>query len=182
MLWGTMILGLVGSRTLTSNLTLSVCVVYDDSGLDVRLITGPNFGCIRFMKRGGRVMPRYATNLTGQVFGKLQVLERGPENDVQGNAVWLCRCLLCGVERLYSAPKLKKRLVSGTGCGECSQAPDLIGKRFGHLVVVERSGTDLSRNSVWLCKCDCGGERRVPRPQLMYGTTSYCKTCKGRVK
>ena len=33
---------------------------------------------------------------------------------------------------------------------------DLTGQRFGRLVVVSRKPNNEWRNSMWLCKCDCG--------------------------
>ena len=34
---------------------------------------------------------------------------------------------------------------------------DLIGQRFGRLVVVDKCGKDKNgKNTIWLCKCDCG--------------------------
>lgn len=38
---------------------------------------------------------------------------------------------------------------------------DLIGRRFGKLVVKERKDNGKFRNSRWLCKCDCGNEKII---------------------
>lgn len=39
---------------------------------------------------------------------------------------------------------------------------DLTGKRFGRLLVLERSGTTPGTGSIqWLCKCDCGNEKLI---------------------
>lgn len=35
---------------------------------------------------------------------------------------------------------------------------DLIGKEFGKLTVIERSGSTEKGNSLWLCKCECGNK------------------------
>lgn len=37
-----------------------------------------------------------------------------------------------------------------------SKREDLLGKRFGRLIVVEFYGTDNGCHALWLCKCDCG--------------------------
>lgn len=42
-----------------------------------------------------------------------------------------------------------------------SKIVDLTGKRFGRLTVIKRSGSDKSKHSRWLCKCDCGNETTV---------------------
>lgn len=33
---------------------------------------------------------------------------------------------------------------------------DLEGAKVGRLTVIECVGTNKSKNTVWLCKCDCG--------------------------
>lgn len=38
---------------------------------------------------------------------------------------------------------------------------DLTGQRFGRLIVVRRVGSDKSKHSRWLCKCDCGNEKII---------------------
>lgn len=43
---------------------------------------------------------------------------------------------------------------------------DLAGERFGALIAVEPVGKDPSRNIIWKCRCDCGGEKNVPSDRL----------------
>lgn len=50
---------------------------------------------------------------------------------------------------------------------------DLTGNRYGRLVVIERVASN-SRNSKWLCKCDCGKFTNVFAPALKSGNTSSC--------
>lgn len=56
---------------------------------------------------------------------------------------------------------------------------ELIGKRFGKLVVLsynpERSKT--LKASVWNCKCDCGNTVTVERKKLLNGTRTDCLNC-----
>lgn len=55
---------------------------------------------------------------------------------------------------------------------------DLIGQRFGKLVVVEYAGTKTYANgnkfSLWLCKCDCGGTKIAIGANLKRGTVTSC--------
>lgn len=51
---------------------------------------------------------------------------------------------------------------------------DLTGMTFGQLTVVEVSGTDKRRETLWLCNCACGGQARVPASNLRNGRTSSC--------
>lgn len=50
---------------------------------------------------------------------------------------------------------------------------NLIGKKFGRLIVLERSN-DKGRRVKWLCSCDCGGTKEVVSDQLMSGKTKSC--------
>lgn len=51
---------------------------------------------------------------------------------------------------------------------------DLTGRRFGKLVVKEFYGMDERHRSLWLCECDCGNTKVVPRPSLLSGSTTSC--------
>ena len=53
----------------------------------------------------------------------------------------------------------------------------LIGKRFGHLVVIEYAGDKnigLDHNSRWICMCDCGNTTMVGSWKLKSGHTKSC--------
>lgn len=50
---------------------------------------------------------------------------------------------------------------------------DLIGKRFGKLVVKEK-GPYVSGTTRWLCVCDCGTEKFVGSQNLRNGSTKSC--------
>lgn len=51
---------------------------------------------------------------------------------------------------------------------------DLKGKRFGRLVVVERATNIASRETRWLCRCDCTTEITVQAGNLKSGNTCSC--------
>lgn len=54
---------------------------------------------------------------------------------------------------------------------------DLTGKRFGRLVVLrleETRGNKHGTNAVWLCQCDCGGEKVAYSMNLRRGNTTSC--------
>ena len=42
---------------------------------------------------------------------------------------------------------------------------DLIGQKFGYLIVIEEAGRDNGRNVLWKCRCDCSGKEVI-----VYGT------------
>lgn len=52
---------------------------------------------------------------------------------------------------------------------------DLTGKRFGRLLVVERTeGVEGRTNARWLCRCDCGNETKVLGTTLRRGESQSC--------
>jgi hypothetical protein len=51
---------------------------------------------------------------------------------------------------------------------------DLIGERFGKLVVVARADRTKSKNWRWRCVCDCGGEKVVQGGNLRFGSVRSC--------
>lgn len=51
---------------------------------------------------------------------------------------------------------------------------DLTGQRFTRLVAVRPEWDAQTRRTVWLCKCDCGSEKRVKPSHLTAGLTESC--------
>ena len=53
-------------------------------------------------------------------------------------------------------------------------AKNLIGQRFGKLVVIERAGSTSDGHAKWKCKCDCGNFTEVRGDSLRNGSISSC--------
>jgi len=51
---------------------------------------------------------------------------------------------------------------------------DLIGRKFGHLLALERSRQDGHGQRMWRCACDCGNEKIVRGNDLRRGHTQSC--------
>lgn len=51
---------------------------------------------------------------------------------------------------------------------------DLTGMKFDRLKVIERAGSDKSKNATWLCQCDCGNKVVVVGSNLRCGDTRSC--------
>lgn len=53
---------------------------------------------------------------------------------------------------------------------------DMIGRRFGRLVVIARAGSSRGkrRNARWMCRCDCGGEITAEGIRLRFGDYRSC--------
>lgn len=119
-------------------------------------------------------------------FGKLKVLEASYDNTKtikDGKLRWKCQCDCGNIS--YTLPYL---LTSGgaksCGCGigdnfrGKSCAKDLVGQKFGRLVVLKRAeSTQLKEKSMaaqWECRCDCGKTVIRKTVELLKG---YSKSC-----
>lgn len=51
---------------------------------------------------------------------------------------------------------------------------DLVGKRFGKLVVLSLAPKTKNRSTVWLCQCDCGNQKVVRNKNLIEGIITDC--------
>lgn len=116
-------------------------------------------------------------DITGQRFGMLTVLDRA-ENTAAGKARWNCQCD-CGKSTTVVGASLMNGSTKSCGCLSAKLAGDrnrgdLIGKRFGRLVVVEYRGSNAFQQSQYLCKCDCGKEKVVLAGNLTKGATTSC--------
>ena len=115
-------------------------------------------------------------NLTGQVFGRLTVVERAENKGKQ--PAWRCRCS-CGNEKIVSGGNLKSGSVASCGCLQRERASaahfkDLTGQTFGRLTVLERAENTKSGSARWFCRCSCDKEKIVAGSHLMSGKTTSC--------
>lgn len=62
------------------------------------------------------------------------------------------------------------------------QYSELIGKRFGKLVVISYNGKDKRNNVLWLCQCDCGNIKIVLDYSLKSGNTKSCGCLRWQIK
>jgi hypothetical protein len=130
-------------------------------------------GCLRKELAGKRSLE----NLTGQRFGRLVVVERSTDYvDPKGNhsVKWLCKCD-CGNSKVILANSLKSGTTTSCGCYAKEVLhevlfKDLVGKRFGKLVVVELSRSNYENGTGdgthWKCLCDCGSTTVVQAGNL----------------
>lgn len=120
-------------------------------------------------------------DLTWQRFGRLVVVERA-ETRVSPckskSTMWRCKCD-CGNVVDRSLSNLKGTPVPSCGCYKSERTSarklnDLVGRRFGRLVVTERAENAPSGLTRWKCKCDCGNECIVIANNLMRNHTTSC--------
>lgn len=116
-------------------------------------------------------------DITGQKFGRLIVIEK--DRIKKGN-YWKCKCD-CGNIVSARGVDLKREAVQSCGCLQKEkvkqynwQPLDLIGQRFGKLVVLKRIENDDRGNTRWECRCDCGNILRIRGGALTTGNTKSC--------
>jgi len=107
--------------------------------------------------------------LVGQRFGYLTVVEDAG-NHKQGHSQWLCQCD-CGNGVVVVGSSLKNGHTKSCGC---LYRPNLIGRKFGRLLVIDNAGHNRWKAAQWLCKCDCGTEKTVLGSNLVNGVTKSC--------
>lgn len=59
------------------------------------------------------------------------------------------------------------------------KAVDIIGHKYGRLLVISRANDYILKNDKkktrWLCRCDCGKEIEVMKNSLISGLTKSCR-------
>lgn len=109
-------------------------------------------------------------DLKGQRFGKWTVLKR-VKNDKNGNSKFLCKCD-CGTLKEVLSSSLKNKTSTNCGCLRYEQCQDIIGKRYGNLIVIKK--IKKSKRNDFLCKCDCGTKKVICKSSLINGFTKSC--------
>ena len=137
--------------------------------------TTKSCGCLNDEKRHEPSVLR--KDLTGQRFGRLVVIERGPNIIVRSNeqkSTWICKCDCGNIVRVRQR-NLLKGITRSCGClikdvQSEVHTIDLTGKKFGKLTALEivdhvkRNGKSIA--PIWRCKCDCGGYKNVMSSKL----------------
>lgn len=104
-------------------------------------------------------------DLKDQVFGRLQVIEKDQARKTNNGSYWICQCE-CGNIKSVKSSSLRRGEIVSCGCYRKEQLAkvkqeqsenEMIGKRFGKLVVQKKSEKKGSNGALyWICECDCG--------------------------
>ena len=104
-------------------------------------------------------------DLTGNKYGRLTVLHKDNERKSNSGSYWICKCD-CGNTKSIKSSSLRRGEIQSCGClrnEKVAQSKkqqsenEMIGKRFGKLIVQKRSEKKGSNGELyWLCQCDCG--------------------------
>ena len=112
-------------------------------------------------------------DLTGQVFGKLTVLNPLPKR-VDNKVVWLCQCECGNTVEVISTNLIKGNTLS-CGCYHKEQITnDITNKRFGKLVALYPTEKRYGSSIIWKCQCDCGTICEKPSNSLVSGGVKSC--------
>jgi 5-methylcytosine-specific restriction endonuclease McrA len=141
-------------------------------------------GCLRIDRSREAVL----SDISGRTFGRLTVIGRSGHSD-GGRVQWLCRCE-CGKTINTSA----KNLVNGTkvscGCRKIAAGAaniqarivDLVGMRFGKLVVTDIASAHKYGIKRWACLCDCGSTCIIRHGSLQSGRAISCGCARREAK
>lgn len=110
-------------------------------------------------------------DLTGQRFGKLIVLEKGPK---KGDKItWKCKCD-CGNITYVMGSNLRTQHTTSCGCvmkqtiseiGKKNKK-NLIGQTIGDLTVLSEGRKDNTNKIIWKCQCICGNTIELTTEQI----------------
>lgn len=127
-------------------------------------------------------------DLTGKVFNRLTVIKEHPERTPQGSVQWECQCE-CGNLVIVSGDNLRRNHTLSCGCLQKESAQkriiNLVGQRFGKLVVVEKAPNPHggnNRHTYWYCDCDCGNKHILKDGQNLKRDLTISCGCIGTSK
>ena len=112
---------------------------------------------------------------TGQTFGELTAVKFVRSD--RGQSIYLFKCS-CG--KYVELPIKRVRYGNTSSCGHIwtdwndSTKSDIIGQRFGKLVVKSYAGVDSHGATTFKCLCDCGNTTIVARYSLVDNRTHSC--------
>lgn len=120
-------------------------------------------------------------DFTGQRFGRLvaQYYKLVPnEKTGKNDTFWHCLCD-CGNEVDVRRGDLQQKRTVSCGCYNREQTSkalkeDLVGQRFGRLMVIEDTYKRKFGSVIWKCLCDCGKITEVMATNLKNGSTQSC--------
>ena len=117
-------------------------------------------------------------DIIGKKFGSWTVLEYSHKNKFH-SSMFKCICD-CGTIIVLSGSDLRsgERTLCRTCWRKSNKGSDeLIGQRFGKLIVLSRSRNPKKRNYIYHCQCDCGSKHDERSDRLKSGAATSCPHC-----
>lgn len=120
-------------------------------------------------------------DLVGRVYGDLTVIRRATTDEKPKGVFWLCECS-CGNKSFVNTGNLNNGHI--TSCWECGhyktgkhKRKDLVGQRFGKLIVLEMIYPDRKISNTVYCKCQCDCGNIVMIPQSSFSQDIKTQSC-----
>jgi hypothetical protein len=108
-------------------------------------------------------------DMVGQIFGRFVISREG----LHAN----CVCS-CGKIKTVYVSHLRSGRTKSCGCLKIENGRkklhNLLGKRYGRLIVVDRAYNGKHNKVMWNCLCDCGKKAKVFADYLRSGSTKSC--------
>lgn len=119
-----------------------------------------------------------AIDQIGKRYGRWVVLER---DFSKKKPYWFCRCD-CGKIKSVDGYSLRSGASKSCGCRQKEivskiNEKNLIGQRFGKLVVISKTKERKFGYIIWECQCDCGRIHYVTSNNLTMGQVKSCGQC-----
>lgn len=125
------------------------------------------------------------TDLMGQIFGRLTVIEKTDKRGKDRRIIWKCRCE-CGNEVEVNSKNLIHGNTKSCGClkkeKDMANFLDITGQKFGKLTAIEKTDK-RDKNSgtiIWKFQCDCGNIIECNGTDVRRGNTSSCGCLKSK--
>jgi len=124
-------------------------------------------------------MPK-TRDIKGQKFGRLTAL-RLTDKRINTETIWECKCDCGNIVEIKSSNLIHGKTKS-CGCLQKefakqlgkTKAKDLIGQRFGRLIVTRITDKRKDGRIIWECKCDCGNVIEANAAYLVSGDKRSC--------
>lgn len=117
-------------------------------------------------------------DMIGKKFNRLTIMSK-EGTDKKRQILYLCKCD-CGNTKILAGTLLRNNKTKSCGCYKKEQTSksvrktNLLGKRFGQLLVIERSHQNGSGKTYWICICSCGNITKTFGYMLKSGHTTSC--------
>lgn len=140
-----------------------------------KLVTGVKSSC-GCLKEDPLFVSR-TRDLTGQRFGRLVAI-RPTEERMHRNIVWECQCD-CGNLTYVISTSLRSGGTTSCGCFRKeivsgNLMDNLVGQRFGSLIVIAPTEKRKNKYVIWQCQCDCGKVIETSSFYLKRGIVTSC--------
>lgn len=150
------------------------------SGRKIAEKTGISINTVyKYIKTGTQILTP-DINMTGWIMKEHGVPDsRLTIIEYLGKDRWKCRCE-CGNITTPKGVNIRSGLTRSCGCLQKETvskmfSKNLVGKRFGKLVVLEYTGeVNTHGEKLYLCQCDCGNKTIVATGKLSNGDTNSC--------